>query len=308
MWIVPEPHDNRVVPQAPLLPYRNGLAPLRIRLPHGDSAPTVLAWLEREHPDDPWAASMVAREVVDEKGRPWNPESAYAPGRFVHFYREPAPEVHVPFELDILYDADGLVVVDKPHFLATIPRGMHVTETATVRLRRLLDCPDITPAHRLDRATAGVLIFTRPKELRRPYQELFSEREVLKEYEAVAGFDPSLEFPRVVRSRILKDHGVMVAREEPGEPNSETRIELISNAGSWARYRLFPHTGRTHQLRIHLSSLGIPIKGDPYYPVYTRTPADDFDTPLQLLARAIEFDDPITGERRRFESRRTLAG
>lgn len=308
VWIVPEPHDNRVVPQAPLLPYRNGLAPLRIRLPHGDLAPTVLAWLEREHPDDPWAASMVAGEVVDEKGRPWNPESAYAPGRFVHFYREPAPEVHVPFELDILYDADGLVVVDKPHFLATIPRGMHVTETATVRLRRLLDCPDITPAHRLDRATAGVLIFTRPKELRRPYQELFSEREVLKEYEAVAGFDPSLEFPRVVRSRILKDHGVMVAREEPGEPNSETRIELISNAGSWARYRLFPHTGRTHQLRIHLSSLGIPIKGDPYYPVYTRTPADDFDTPLQLLARAIEFDDPITGERRRFESRRTLAG
>lgn len=298
---------ERVVPQAPL-PYLNGLAPLRIRLPHGDSAATILEFLTREYPEDQWAAQMESGEVVDEKGRRWGSESSYAPGRFVYFYREPAPETPVPFELDILYDADGIVVVDKPHFLATIPRGMHVTETATVRLRRLLDCPDVTPAHRLDRATAGVLIFTRTKELRRPYQELFSEREVLKEYEAIAGFEPALEFPRVVRSRILKDHGVMVAREEPGEPNSETRIELIEQLGDWAKYRLFPHTGRTHQLRIHLSSLGIPIKGDPYYPTYTRTPADDFDNPLQLLARAVEFDDPITGEHRRFESRRTLAG
>ncbi len=289
------------------LPFRDGLAPLRIRLPHGDAATRVLDYLTHEHPDDHWTTSMAAGEVVDEKGRPWNPESPYASGRFVYFYREPAPEVPVPFELEILYDADGLVVVDKPHFLATIPRGMHVTETATVRVRRLLDCPDLTPAHRLDRATAGVLIFTRSKELRRPYQELFSTRSVLKEYEAVAGFDPSLEFPRIVRSRIVKEHGVMVAREEPGEPNSETRIELIEAQETSARYRLFPKTGRTHQLRIHLSSLGVPIKGDPYYPVYTRTPADDFGNPLQLLAKAVEFDDPITGKRRRFESRRTLA-
>lgn len=292
----------------PPLPYRDGLAPLRIRLPHDDSSALLLDYLQREHPGDDWVTMLTAGEVVDEKARPWTVESRYAPGRFVHFHRVPAPETAVPFELDVLYDAEGIVVVDKPHFLATIPRGMHVTETATVRLRRLLDCPDLTPAHRLDRATAGVLIFTRSRELRRPYQELFSSRAVLKEYEAVAGFDPSLEFPRVVRSRILKDHGVMVAREEPGEPNSETRIELVERFGNTARYRLFPHTGRTHQLRIHLSSLGIPIKGDPYYPIYTRTAADDFGSPLQLLARAVEFDDPITGARRRFESRRTLAG
>jgi tRNA pseudouridine32 synthase/23S rRNA pseudouridine746 synthase len=292
----------------PPLPYRDGLAPLRIRLPHDDSSVLLLDYLQREHPGDDWVTMLTAGEVVDEKARPWTVESRYAPGRFVHFHRVPAPETTVPFELDVLYDAEGIVVVDKPHFLATIPRGMHVTETATVRLRRLLDCPDLTPAHRLDRATAGVLIFTRSRELRRPYQELFSSRAVLKEYEAVAGFDPYLEFPRVVRSRILKDHGVMVAREEPGEPNSETRIELVERLGDTARYRLFPHTGRTHQLRIHLSSLGIPIKGDPYYPIYTRTAADDFGSPLQLLARAVEFDDPITGARRRFESRRTLAG
>ena len=297
---------NRVIPQAPLLPFRDGLAPLRIRLPHGETAATVLDFLVREYPADHWAEMMAEGDVVDEKARRWTADSPYAPGRFVYFHRTPAPEVPVPFELDILHDDDGIVVVDKPHFLATIPRGMHVTETATVRLRRLLDCPHLTPAHRLDRATAGVLIFTRTADLRRPYQELFSSRSVLKEYEAVAGCDPELDFPRTVRSRIEKDHGVMVAREEPGEPNSETRIELIETMGEWARYRLFPHTGRTHQLRIHMSSLGIPIKGDPYYPVFTRTAADDFSAPLQLLARAIEFDDPVTGERRRFESQRNL--
>lgn len=277
-------------------------------MPHDEDAVTVLDYLVRELPDDPWVEMMAEGQVVDEKSRPWHADSRYAAGRFVHFHRTPAPEVSVPFPLEILHDDGDIVVVDKPHFLATIPRGMHVTETATVRLRRLLDCSDVAPAHRLDRATAGVLIFTRSKQLRRPYQELFASRSVLKEYEAVAAFDASLDFPRVVRSRIVKEHGVMVAREEPGEPNSETRIELIDRTGKWARYRLFPHTGRTHQLRIHMSSLGIPIKGDPYYPTFTRTPADDFDNPLQLLARAIEFDDPITGERRRFESRRTLVG
>ena len=212
----------------------------------------------------------------------------------------------MPFQIVILHQDDDLLVVDKPHFLATIPRGRHVTETATVRLRKQFDCPDLTPAHRLDRATAGVLLFTKTKHARRPYQELFSSRNVTKEYEAVAGFDAALQFPCVVRSRILKEHGVMTAYEEPGEPNSETRIELIDALGDLARYRLFPKTGKTHQLRIHLSSLGIPIVNDPYYPVYTSTPADEFSRPLQLLARALEFTDPINGEVRRFVSSRTL--
>ncbi|MCZ4079566.1 pseudouridine synthase [Rhodococcus sp. H36-A4] len=289
------------------LPYRHGLAPLRIRLPHEESSKTVFEYLSREYPADPWEQSMISGEVVDEKGRPWGSESAYAPGRFVYFYRDPAPETPVPFEMDVLYDGDGIVVVDKPHFLATIPRGRHVTETATVRARRMFDCPDLTPAHRLDRATAGVLIFTRTKELRRPYQELFSSRSVLKEYEAIAPYDPTLEFPRVIRSRIIKEHGVMVAHEEPGEPNSETRVEMIEILGERARYRLFPKTGKTHQLRIHLSSMGIPIEGDPFYPEFRSVPGDDFTEPLRLLARAVEFEDPITGASRRFRSNRSLS-
>ncbi|CCQ15515.1 putative pseudouridine synthase [Rhodococcus sp. AW25M09] len=289
-----------------MLPFRDGLAPLRLLLPHGDSATTIAEYLEREMPDDDWQRAMAAAEVVDEKSRPISVESRYRPGSQVYFYRVPAQEVPVPFEIGILYEDDDLLVVDKPHFLATIPRGRHVTETATVRLRKQFDCPDLTPAHRLDRATAGVLLFTKTKPARRPYQELFSSRSVTKEYEAIAGFDAALEFPCIVRSRIRKEHGVMTAYEEPGEPNSETRIELIDAFGDLARYRLFPRTGKTHQLRIHLSALDIAIKNDPYYPVFTSVPAEDFTRPLQLLARAVDFTDPLTGGPRRFESARAL--
>ena len=289
-----------------MLPFRDGLAPLRLLLPHGDPATTIVEYLEREMSDDDWRRAIGDAELVDEKSRPITLDTRYRAGSQVYFYRVPAHEVPVPFEIGILHEDDDLLVVDKPHFLATIPRGRHVTETATVRLRRQYDCPDLTPAHRLDRATAGVLLFTKTKNARRPYQELFSSRNVTKEYEAVAGFDAALEFPRVVRSRILKEHGVMTAYEEPGEPNSETTIELVGAFGTAARYRLFPKTGKTHQLRIHLSSLGIPIVNDPYYPVYTSVPADDFARPLQLLARALDFTDPLTGEPTRFVSARTL--
>ncbi|MDJ0412803.1 pseudouridine synthase [Rhodococcoides fascians] len=289
-----------------MLPFRDGLAPLRLLLPHGDPSATIVEYLEREMPDDDWRRAIGDAELVDEKSRPITLDTRYRAGSLVYFYRVPAHEVPVPFEIGILHEDENLLVVDKPHFLATIPRGRHVTETTTVRLRKQFDCPDLTPAHRLDRATAGVLLFTKTKHARRPYQELFSTRNVAKEYEAVAGFDAALQFPRVVQSRILKEHGVMTAYEEPGEPNSETRIELIDTLGDLARYRLFPKTGKTHQLRIHLSSLGIPIVNDPYYPAYTSTPADDFTRPLQLLARALDFTDPLTGEQRRFASAREL--
>ncbi|WP_285184437.1 pseudouridine synthase [Rhodococcus sp. MEB041] len=288
------------------LPFRDGLAPLRHRLPHGEHPATTLEYLESVLPGDAWRATMAAGEVVDERGRPYSEDTAYRAGAVVHFHRIPEPEVPVPFEMEILHVDDAIVVVDKPHFLATIPRGRHITETATVRLRRLFDEPDITPAHRLDRATAGVLMFTRAARFRRAYQDLFVDGSVDKEYEAVAGFDPGLTFPRSVESRIVKEHGVMTAHEEPGEPNSETRVEIIERVGDAARYRLFPRTGKTHQLRLHLSSLGIPIHGDPYYPTFTSVAPDDFSTPLQLLARRLSFTDPLTGDPRTFSSRREL--
>jgi len=194
-------------------------------------------------------------------------------------------------------------VVDKPHFLATMPRGRHVAQTALVRLRRSLDLPELSPAHRLDRLTAGVLLFTIRREVRGAYQTMFARGLVSKTYLAQADVGLGLEFPMVVRSRIIKRRGVLQAVEEPGEPNAETRIEHLGDG----LYRLTPRTGRTHQLRVHMASLGLPIAGDPWYPEVVDVAPDDFSTPLQLLAHRLEFDDPLSGQRRVFVSGRSLA-
>lgn len=288
------------------LPVRDGLGPDRLRMPAGLTVPTIVEFLRAQHPDEDWAGRVAAREVVDEHGRAVDDATRYQPTRFVYFYREPAPEIPVPFDVDVLHRGGGLVVVDKPHFLSTIPRGAHIRESVVVRLRRELDLPDLVPVHRLDRMTAGVLLCTSDSALRRPYQEMFERQRVRKVYEAIAPYRDDVEFPRIVRSRIRKVHGELTAYEEPGEPNSETHIEMVERRGDLARYRLRPRTGRTHQLRLHLNSLGAPIVGDNFYPQFRRRDPGDFTDPLRLLARSLEFDDPLTGETRCFESRRVL--
>ena len=290
-----------------MLPVRDGLNPTRLRLPQGDWA-TVVDYLLARFPDDAvrLREKIAEREVVDESGLPITAETPYAGVRFVYLYRDPPVETRVPFEIDILHRDENLLVVDKPHFLASTPRGGFIVESALVRLRRDLDLPDLSPAHRLDRLTAGVLVFTMRPAVRRAYQMLFAERSVVKTYEAIAGYDPALAFPRTVRSRIIKERSVLQAQEVPGEPNAETRIELVERVGAGARYRLEPKTGKTHQLRVHLSSLGIPIAGDSLYPTVRDVAPDDYSEPLRLLAKSIEFDDPFTGLRRRFESRQNL--
>ncbi|MFC0454203.1 pseudouridine synthase [Rhodococcus jostii] len=304
----PHPLDYRDgVPDAPL-PVRDGLNPTRLRMPDTGSWPTVLEYLVARFPHDEsrLREKVATSEVVDERGLPITAATPFAPRRFVYLYRDPPVEKRVPFEIEILHRDENLLVVDKPHFLASTPRGAYIAESALVRLRRDLDLPELTPAHRLDRLTAGVLIFTVRREVRRDYQSLFDQRRVIKEYEAVARYDPDLALPATVRSRIVKERGVLKAYEADGPANSESRIELLEVHGETARYRLLPHTGKTHQLRLHMSSLGIPIHGDNFYPDFYDVAADDYSTPLRLLARSVEFADPISGDLRRFMSRRTL--
>jgi tRNA pseudouridine32 synthase / 23S rRNA pseudouridine746 synthase len=302
------------MPEAPL-PIRDGLNPTRLRLPENGTWDTVAGYLAERFPDD---ATRVAEkielgEVVAGDGTVITAATRYVARSFVFLYRDPPAEPRVPFEIEILHHDDTLLVVDKPHFLATMPRGSWVTETALVRLRRELDLPELSPVHRLDRLTAGVLVFTVRREARRAYQMLFDRRLVDKEYEAVAPFVPGLEFPRQVRSRIVKERGMLQAREVPGEVNAETRIELLdvdpvgTDGDPIALYRLLPHTGKTHQLRVHMNSLGIPILGDNLYPDVYDVARQDYSSPLQLLARKIEFDDPYTGRRTYFRSRKNLA-
>lgn len=254
---------------------------------------------------------MLAEGRIVALDGPVGPDTPFRGGEFIWFHRDLPDEVAVPFEIGIVHADDRLVVVDKPHFLATIPRGRHVKETALVRLRRDLDLPELSPAHRLDRVTAGLLMFVVRREHRGAYQTLFRDRKVRKTYQAVARHDPGLALPTVVRSRIVKERGIVTAQEVPGEPNAETRIELIEHGHGLGRYRLIPETGRTHQLRLHMSGLGVPILGDRFYPAVVESvesTLDDFTRPLQLLAKTLEFTDPLTGEPRRFESRRTLRG
>lgn len=279
------------------LPVRDGLGPARVRLRGG----AVLVELADRF-GEAAAAKVLAGEVVCADGTVVTPGTVLPPGAFVYLYRELRDEVAVPFDMPILYRDDDIVVVDKPHFLATMPRGRHVAQTALVRLRRELDLPELSPAHRLDRLTAGVLLFTTRRELRGAYQTMFARGEVRKTYLARAGVDPLLEFPMTVRSRIIKRRGQLQAVEEPGEPNAETVVEHLGDG----LYRLTPRTGRTHQLRVHMASLGLPIVNDPLYPDVTEVAPDDFSRPLQLLAQRLEFTDPLSRRRRAFMSTRCL--
>lgn len=243
----------------------------------------------------------LAGEIVDLDGPVRRPVPVY-------LYRDPPREYPVPFEMPIRYLDDDLVVVDKPHFLATMPRGAHVAQTALVRLRRELGSDEVAPAHRLDRLTAGVLLFTRRREVRAPYQELFAQRRVHKEYRALAPVDAALADGAHVANRIAKTSGDLRARVVPGEPNAISDIALIREIGDGiGEYRLRPTTGRTHQLRLHMAGLGVPILGDPLYPevdvdLAAAPDRGDFSTPLRLIAHTLSFTDPLTGRERRFVS------
>ena len=291
------------------LPVRDGVAPSYLWLPEGQW-PDMLSFLLERYPQigaAQWLDRMARAEVVDGDGTVLGPDSACRRGMRIFYYRELERETPIPFEEAILFQDEHLVVVDKPHFLPMTPGGRFVRETLLTRLKKKLDCADLTPIHRLDRETAGVVLFSRQIASRGAYQSLFQRREVRKTYEALAPVLAGRDFPFTYRSRMVEGEQFFLMREEAGEPNSETVIDVIERRGDVNLYRLQPHTGRKHQLRVHLAALGIPIVNDAFYPVALPCKEDDMSQPLQLLARAIDFTDPLSGEPRHFESRRSLA-
>ncbi|MBD0023784.1 pseudouridine synthase [Gordonia pseudamarae] len=262
-----------------------------------------------------------AGEIVDIDGRMLALEHPVRRNSTIFLYRDLPDEPPIPFDLPILYRDDNIVVVDKPHFLATMPRGRHVVQSALVRLRRDLGVDEIAPAHRLDRLTAGVLLFTLHPQVRAAYQSIFAQRRAVKEYRALAPARSGLADTVTVRNRIEKTAGDLRALVADGEINAVSEITLLgpgpgpgTDTGTdTGLYRLVPHTGRTHQLRLHMALLGVPIIDDPLYPDVrpdlARLPDDgDFTRPLRLLASSLAFDDPLTGERREFISALHLNG
>lgn len=253
-------------------------------------------------------AFLAAGRFVYESGDPVVGDDPYRPHTFVWFHRDLREEASVPGEIHVVHRDDRVVVIDKPAFLSTIPRGRHVRQSVVVRLRAELGLPELSPLHRLDRVTSGLLILATEKRWRAPYQTMFQRGEVTKVYRALAPVRADLDLPVTVRNHLAKQRGRMQAEVVPGRPpNSESLIDIESTVGSdHAVYRLTPRTGRTHQLRMHMFGLGIPIVGDPLYPNVSGVEVDDFALPLQLLASDLAFTDPIDGRARRFESVRRL--
>jgi tRNA pseudouridine32 synthase/23S rRNA pseudouridine746 synthase len=300
-------HQAAANAQVPL-PVRDGVAPSYLWIDETRSG-GMLAFLESHFGEvggPAWAERLARGDVVDGGGQRLQPDSQVRQGMRIWYYRELEQETPIPFDEAILFQDDHLLVVDKPHFLPMIPTGRFLRETLLVRLKRKLDLPHLTPIHRLDRETAGVVIFSHNLATRGMYQSMFQKRSIRKVYEALAPVLEGRAFPFTYRSRMVDGEKFFVMKEEEGEPNSETLVELIERRGGIARYRLHPHTGRKHQLRLHLASLGVPILNDAFYPVALPCKGDDYSAPLQLLARRIGFEDPLTGEARSFESRRVL--
>ena len=285
-------------------PSIDGLAASTLQLPPG-AWPTVLDCLCERFPAVArlqWLERMARGRVMDSDGRWLTPETPYRVGREVHYYREVSDEPPIPFHEIVLHVDADVLVADKPHFLPVTPAGAHVHETLLGRLIRRTGNPALAPLHRIDRDTAGLVLFSTNRQSRADYQALFRERRIEKSYEAIAPAMPDVEFPCIRASRMVAGEPFFRMQEIAGLANSETRIDVIARGNGYWRYALTPISGRKHQLRVHMAALGAPIVNDGMYPSLLHRAAGDYSVPLQLLAKRLWFIDPLSGVERGFSS------
>ncbi|MFK7698834.1 pseudouridine synthase [Pseudomonas caspiana] len=249
-----------------------------------------------------WLDRIARGRVLDANGKPVGVDLAYREGLRIHYFREVPNETPIPVQESILYADDHLVVADKPHFLPVTPAGEYVEQTLLRRLIRRLDNPDLVPLHRIDRHTAGLVLFSANKQTRSAYQSLFPTRQIDKRYEAIAPALPGIEFPRVHKSRLIDGEPFFRMQEGAGVSNTETAMEVCERNGDLWRYALYPVTGKKHQLRVHMAAIGAGICNDPFYPLVIKDAVDDYTKPLKLLAQSLRFIDPVTGQQREFQS------
>lgn len=294
-------------------PTRNGIGPSCVVLPAGDW-PNLIAFLTTRFPAvtrPTWLERMARGDVIAEQGEPVTPAAAaqtpYPARSRIYYYREVPNEPHIPFDEVVLFEDAHLMVVDKPHFLPVVPSGGYLTQTVLVRLKKKRGLDDLVPIHRIDRDTAGLVMFSKQPATRAAYCALFSQHAVRKTYEAIAPWRDDLVFPLTRQSRIKEAGHFMLQHEVSGPVNAITHIDVLEVRGDLARYQLKPVTGQRHQLRVHMLGLGLPLCNDGLYPTLTPEGSVNYAKPLQLLAKVLEFVDPVSGIARRFESARSLS-
>lgn len=289
---------------------KNGVGPSKVFLPNdGRAYVHLIDFLIDQFPaisKDEWVSRMNDALVFNQEGVPQFSDALYQANTYIYYYRRVLDEELIPFDEQIIYQDEHLLIADKPHFLPVTPGGHYLQETLLVRLRNKTGIQELSPIHRIDRETAGLVAFSKIPSERDLYQALFRERQVLKVYEAIAPYLDELKdrFPIHYQSRIEESEQFMQMHEVDGEPNSDTTIHLLEVKSSWAKYQLELGSGKKHQLRVHLSALGMPIQYDQIYPELKphKRQGHDYSKPLQLVAKQLSFVDPITGQQRDFHS------
>lgn len=293
-----------------LPPTLDGISPSKVYLPKLTPPPqTLFDFLCDKFPHiapDVWRERFLLGKILDNNNHTLGLCHPYQHGHTIYYYRQLTDEIPVPFEHDIVFENDEFLVVDKPHFLATVPTGRHVQQSLLTRLKHQTANAELSPIHRLDKDTAGLILFSKNPATRHVYQGLFATNAISKTYHAIAGFDPTLSLPMTLDLRLERGDPFYTMRVADGTPNSQTLIKLLQVSHDRAKYELTPTTGKLHQLRVHMYHLGIPIWHDPYYPTVRHRPDGNFDHPLQLLAYRLEFTDPVSGNIMTFTSKRQL--
>lgn len=291
-----------------------GVSSSRVYLPAAQNYANLLEFFVSHFPhidQSEWLSRFQDGLIMSLDGQVLAATDAYQANTHLRYFRRLSREPEIPYEEQILFQDEHILVADKPHFLPVTPSGLYLHQTLLNRLKKRTGIQELSPIHRIDRDTAGLVIFSIKPSERALYQNLFRDRVVKKVYEAIAPYSEELatKLPMTYQSRIEESEHFLQMQEIAGEPNTDTYIELIEISKPWARYRLSPGSGKKHQLRCHLNALEIPIKHDQIYPVLTPYQAYelDFSKPLQLLAKEIQFEDPVTGEQRSFVSQMSLA-
>ncbi len=290
-----------------------GVSASQVYLPLNQTYANLLQFFIAQFPhisQEEWVSRFKDGLILDQEGHALAADHPYLPNAHLLYFRRLAREPEIPFEEQILYQDEHILVADKPHFLPVTPSGLYLHQTLLNRLKKKTGIQTLSPIHRIDRDTAGLVIFSvRPSD-RAIYQNLFRDRAVQKVYEAIAPYSEVLakRLPITYQSRLEESEHFLQMQEVLGEPNADTFIEIIEDKAPWAKYRLKPGSGKKHQLRCHLNALGIPIRNDQIYPILTpyQEYELDFSKPLQLLAKEISFVDPLTGEERDFRSLQEL--